>query len=122
MASQTEETPTIPRERHAYIRNILERPAGPFSQADFEPTKELFDFIMENLQVLIVGAGGLGCELLKTLSMTGFRNLHVIDMDTIDISNLNRQFLFRLTDVGKSKAETAAAFINKRVQGAKCVA
>lgn len=58
--------------------------------------------------VLCVGAGGIGCELLKTLSCTGFKKITVIDLDTIETSNLNRQFLFRKHHVGQSKAQTAA--------------
>jgi len=58
-------------------------------------------------RLLVVGAGGIGCELLKNIVLTGFKDIEVIDLDTIDVSNLNRQFLFQKQHVGKSKSSVA---------------
>ena len=89
-------------------------------------------------RVLVVGAGGIGCELLKNLAMVGFGDVTIvrirllvlamirlrkltisslclqIDLDTIDLSNLNRQFLFQKQHIRQPKSlvarETALAF------------
>ncbi|KAB2603185.1 SUMO-activating enzyme subunit 2-like [Pyrus ussuriensis x Pyrus communis] len=68
---------------------------------------------VKGAKVLMVGAGGIGCELLKTLALSGFQDIHIIDMDTIEVSNLNRQFLFRQSHVGQSKAKVAREAVLK---------
>ncbi|XP_064155839.1 ubiquitin-like modifier-activating enzyme 1 [Anguilla rostrata] len=65
----------------------------------------------------LVGAGAIGCELLKNFAMIGLASgegeVIVTDMDTIEKSNLNRQFLFRPSDVTRMKSETAAAAVRQ---------
>ena len=65
-------------------------------------------------KILVVGAGGIGCELVKCLSLAGVRNISIIDLDTIDISNLNRQFLFRREHVDQPKSTTLKLQIEKQ--------
>ncbi|PYH94179.1 NEDD8-activating enzyme E1 catalytic subunit [Aspergillus ellipticus CBS 707.79] len=103
--------------RWKHLYKVLTK-AGPFSDEDWVPGQETITSL-ESSKLLVIGAGGLGCEILKNLALSGFKDIHVIDMDTIDISNLNRQFLFRQADIGKPKAEVAAAFVERRVKGVK---
>ncbi|XP_027116224.1 NEDD8-activating enzyme E1 catalytic subunit isoform X1 [Coffea arabica] len=98
------------------LDKLLER-RGPLVGANFLASSETISDIKEFLNVLVVGAGGLGCELLKDLALSGFQKLEVIDMDRIEVTNLNRQFLFRLEDVGKPKAEVAAKRVMERING-----
>lgn len=106
-------TPEHLQKKWSHIRRILEKP-GPFCHPSFTPSPDTLEFLMSSCKVLVIGAGGLGCELLKDLALMGFKDIHVIDMDTIELSNLNRQFLFRRKDIGSSKADCAAKYINNR--------
>ena len=81
-------------ERHAL--SGMEATVGP----------DLLRKIQES-KILLVGSGGIGCELLKNMALSGFRHVEAIDLDTIDVSNLNRQFLFRSQHVGMPKCQVA---------------
>jgi adenylyltransferase/sulfurtransferase len=62
---------------------------------------------LEQAVVIVAGAGALGNEAIKNLSLVGVGRLFVCDTDSIETSNLTRSVLFRLSDVGRHKAEVA---------------
>lgn len=79
---------------------------------------------LQELNVFLVGAGAVGCEYLKNFAMMGISSsdeqnnmkkgsLTVTDFDCIEVSNLNRQFLFRKEDVGNTKSEVASKAVKE---------
>ena len=68
---------------------------------------------ISSAKVLIVGLGGLGCPLLTYLAASGVGTIGILDFDKVEISNLNRQTLFNMNDLGKLKVDQAANVIRK---------
>ena len=85
---------------------------------------EEFQKKLENLNIFLIGAGALGCEYLKNFAMMGISTdkglITVTDNDRIEISNLNRQFLFSEKDKSKFKSETACESVKRMNEKLKC--
>ena len=81
---------------------------------------------LANSNIFMIGAGALGCEFMKTFACMGVatendHKLIVTDNDNIEISNLNRQFLFDKNSIGKSKSEIACISAQKMNKDFNCV-
>jgi adenylyltransferase/sulfurtransferase len=85
-----------------YSRQILLKEIGAQGQA-----------ALARGRVLIVGAGGLGSPVLQYLAGAGVGHLGIVDADTLDASNLHRQPIFALAEVGEQKVELALAAVKR---------
>jgi adenylyltransferase/sulfurtransferase len=90
-----------PEQVNRYSRHIIMPQVGPSGQRK----------IME-ASVLIIGAGGLGSPIAVYLALAGVGKIGIVDFDTVDISNLQRQILHQNGDIGKPKAISAKETIN----------
>ena len=85
-----------------YSRQIM------LPQIDVAGQQKLID-----ANVLMLGAGGLGCPALYYLVTAGVGNIVIVDHDVIDVSNIQRQILYTLNDVGQHKADVASVKLNQ---------
>ncbi|PWN30586.1 ubiquitin-activating enzyme E1 [Jaminaea rosea] len=118
-----------PLVQHLYVDSLESLPDSvpKLPENEFAPTGSRYDGQvavfgkafhekLTNVRQFLVGSGAIGCEMLKNWSMMGIASgpqgaIDVTDMDQIEKSNLNRQFLFRSKDIGAFKADTAAAAV-----------
>lgn len=89
----------------SFTTDELARYQRHLSLAGFGPEAQA---TLQSSRVLVIGAGGLGCPILLYLAAAGVGQLTIIDADTVDVSNLQRQILFTTADAGQPKAEVAA--------------
>lgn len=69
--------------------------------------------MIKNIKLLVIGVGAGGNDLLKNLVLMGFGNITIVDFDYVEDSNLSKTTLFRIEDIGKSKALVAAERLNE---------
>src|SRR6478609_645053 len=68
---------------------------------------------LKNSKVTVIGAGGLGCPVLQYLTAAGIGTITILDFDVINVSNLQRQILYTVNDIGKNKSEVAASRLSQ---------
>ena len=74
-----------------------------------------------NAKIMVVGAGALGNEVLKNLALLGLGEIHIVDFDSVQTSNLSRSVLFREKHTGKSKAAVAAEMAGELNPGCRII-
>lgn len=76
---------------------------------------------IQNKTVAIVGLGGIGGNLVQNLVAVGIKNFILIDFDTVDISNLNRQYIYNYDTIGELKTEACKKYLSEFSSEIKCI-
>ncbi|MDO9185833.1 MAG: molybdopterin-synthase adenylyltransferase MoeB [Bacteroidia bacterium] len=69
---------------------------------------------IKSAKILVIGAGGLGCPALQYLTAMGIGEIGIVDFDKVEESNLQRQILYSIEDIGKLKTEAAVSKLSKQ--------
>ena len=85
-----------------YSRQLILNEIGPKGQKK-----------INNSSVIIIGLGGLGSSVLQYLTAAGVGKIGLVDYDKVELSNLNRQIIYRLDDIKRNKVEVAKEFSTK---------
>jgi len=94
----------VAKEKPLHIPNLKSDRLGTFEFISWWEREKV-----QNARVMVVGAGALGNEVIKNLTLMGIGNLYIVDFDKVEAANLSRSILFREKDRGREKAQLAAA-------------
>ena len=89
-------------ELEKYSRQIILNEVGPEGQQK-----------LKKASVLIIGIGGLGSSVIQYLNAAGVGKIGIVDYDKVELSNLNRQLIYKNSDIGKSKVDVASNYISE---------
>ncbi|MCL4257834.1 MAG: ThiF family adenylyltransferase, partial [Anaerolineales bacterium] len=94
----------VAKEKPLHIPNLKSDRLGTFEFISWWEREKV-----REARVMVVGAGALGNEVIKNLTLMGIGNLYIVDFDKVEAANLSRSILFREKDRGREKAQLAAA-------------
>ena len=89
-------------ELEKYSRQIILNEVGPEGQQK-----------LKKASVLIIGIGGLGSSVVQYLNAAGVGKIGIVDYDKVELSNLNRQLIYKDSDIGKSKVDVTKNYISE---------
>ena len=114
-----------------WVRDLATRPPAELTERDLARYQRGIDFLdainvsgdtdghrlqarLKRCRVVVLGLGGVGSAVATNLAASGLGQLHCLDHDTVELSNLNRQLLFTEADIGRGKIAAGIAHLRSR--------